>query len=48
MSTSKNHVDEHYEDEYGYLGQARLNESDSWLQGEITAAEFEAAWTDDR
>jgi hypothetical protein len=39
---------EHDEDEYGSLGQARLNESESWPQGEITASEFEAAWTDYR
>lgn len=35
----------HDKDEYGHLGQARLDESENWPQGEITADEFEAAWT---
>ena len=34
------------EDEYGRLGLGRLDESENWPQGEITAAEFEAIWTD--
>lgn len=39
---------DHDEDEYGGLGQARLDESENWPRGEITADEFEAAWADDR
>lgn len=38
---------DHHRDEYGGLGQARLDESENWPEGEITADEFEAAWTDD-
>lgn len=39
------HLDE---DEYGFLGRARLDESQNWPNGEITADEFEEAWTDHR
>lgn len=39
---------DHHEDEYGRLGQARLDESEKWPRGEITVDEFEAAWTNDR
>ena len=37
---------DHAEDEYGFLSRSRLDESARWPLGEVTADEFEAAWTD--
>ena len=39
---------DHIEDEYGCLGQGPLDQSGNWPLGEITAAQFEEAWSDER
>jgi hypothetical protein len=39
---------DHPEDEYGQLGQARLDEDEDWSPWAIAAEDFENAWSTDQ